>query len=294
MTANRIAIYGKGGIGKSTIATNLSILFAQQGQKVLHVGCDPKRDSSLKLMDGKAAASVLEALAAEGAKVAAEHIVAVGRHGVEVIESGGPEPGVGCAGRGVSLMIERIDELEVIESRGYDVVVYDVLGDVVCGGFAAPLRQGAGRQVYIVTSEEPMSLFAANNIAKAVIRFQRNGVSLGGLIANIRDPGDYRTPMAAFAERLGTTILAYIERDPLVRKAEYRFRTVVEDYPSSPIAGALRDLSAEIERRWTAKPASPPTPLQDSEFVTFIREHFAEPSPDEPGEALDKDASRVL
>jgi nitrogenase iron protein NifH len=283
MTAHRIAIYGKGGIGKSTVATNLSVLFAQAGQKVLHVGCDPKRDSSLKLLDGAAPPSVLEALAAHGDRIKLEDIVAVGRHGVEFVEAGGPEPGVGCAGRGVSVMIERIDQLKLIELRAYDMVVYDVLGDVVCGGFAAPLRRGIGHRVYIVTSEEPMSLYAANNIAKAVIRFSRNGVALAGLIVNLREKGEFRPVLEAFANRLGTRVCGVFERDQLIRKAEYQFRTVVEYAPNAPISVELRHLAASIRASRDEAPLALPTPLDPGEFVSFVREHFDGGDPGENG-----------
>jgi nitrogenase iron protein NifH len=279
MPANRIAIYGKGGIGKSTVATNLSVLFAQAGLKVLHVGCDPKRDSSMKLLDGPAPPTVLEAMAAHGDRVKLTDIVAIGRHGVEFVEAGGPEPGVGCAGRGVAMMIERLDELKLVEKRGYDVVLYDVLGDVVCGGFAAPLRKGIGREVYVVTSEEPMALFAANNIARAVVRYAGNGVVLGGLIVNLRERGPFRDTLEAFARRLGTRVLAFLERDPLVRQAEYQFRTVVEVSPQAPISVELRRLAGWMSRQCTEDAPPLPTPMQQHEFVDFVRQHFAETPP---------------
>ncbi len=282
MRAQRIAIYGKGGIGKSTVATSLSVLFAMAGDKVLHVGCDPKRDSSLRLIDGALRPSVLEALEACGDKISPDQIVSVGRHGVELVEAGGPEPGVGCAGRGVSLMLERLDQLGLVEQRAYDRVVYDVLGDVVCGGFAAPLRRGIGQRVYIVTSEEPMSLYAANNIAKAVVKASRNGVSLGGLIVNLREHGDFRAPLEAFASSLGTRIIGTIQRDPLVRKAEYRFETVVEYAPKAPSSVELRRLADAIRNTPPHATFPLPTPLDQDAFVRFVRVHLGDRDAPEP------------
>jgi nitrogenase iron protein NifH len=276
MSAHQIAIYGKGGIGKSTIATSLSVLFAQSGRKVLHVGCDPKRDSSLKLADGHAPPSVLEALTLHGATITPEQVVATGRHGVDFVEAGGPEAGVGCAGRGVSLMLERLDAMRLVESRAYEVVVYDVLGDVVCGGFAAPLRRGISQQVCIVTSEEPMSLFAANNIAKAVARFAPNGVTLAGLVVNARHPGNFLPALEAFAHCLGTSVLACIPHDRAVRKAEYQFRTVVETAPESLAAVQLAALHRQLIEAWEKPPSPVPTPLEPQQFVSFVREHFKE------------------
>lgn len=282
MRAQRIAIYGKGGIGKSTVATSLSVLFAMAGDKVLHVGCDPKRDSSLRLIDGAPRPSVLEALEACGDQISPDQIVSVGRHGVELVEAGGPEPGVGCAGRGVSLMLERLDQLGLVEQRAYDRVVYDVLGDVVCGGFAAPLRRGIGQRVYIVTSEEPMSLYAANNIAKAVVKASRNGVSLGGLIVNLREQGDFRAPLEAFASSLGTRIIGTIQRDPLVRKAEYRFETVVEYAPKAPSSVELRRLADAIRNTPPHATFPLPTPLDQDAFVRFVRAHLGDRDAAEP------------
>ena len=274
----RIVIYGKGGIGKSTIAANLSVLYALRGLRVLHVGCDPKQDSTLRLLDGESKPSVLDALLERRRSLLLEHLIAKGRHGIECIESGGPEPGVGCGGRGVARMFEVLDELKLFRERTYDVVVYDVLGDVVCGGFAAPLRKGVAERIYVVTSEEIMSLYAANNIARAALRHAQNGVRFGGLVLNLRDNSVDRAPLAAFARRLNTEVLAVIERDPAVRRAEFAFRCVVEAAPDAPASQALRLLAErihDVDGAPGAAPQPPPTPLSPGEFRDFVRENFA-------------------
>jgi nitrogenase iron protein NifH len=188
-----------------------------------------------------------------------------GRFGVDLFEAGGPEPGVGCAGRGISLMLESFKESGLLEKGRYDVAVFDILGDVVCGGFATPLRQGFGQKVFIVVSEELMSLYAANNIAKAVRHYGPNGVVLGGLVANLRDPKADREPLERFAGRIRTSVLAYIPRDEAVRKAEFLRKTVVAHAPRARVTKALAALSKKILALDPAK-LPKPEPLDDREF----------------------------
>lgn len=269
---NRIAIYGKGGVGKSVVATTLSAYYARQGKRVLHVGCDPKHDSAVRLVDGnEPIVTVLEALADNPNITSTESILHPGRYGIQCCEAGGPQPGVGCGGRGVARTLEFLDEMEVIEGGGYDVVIFDVLGDVVCGGFAAPLRQGFAEKVLIVLSEEPMALFAANNISKAIHTYHDNGVVLGGLVANLRTPQADRSLLERFANALGTTILAFIPRDPLIIEAERARKTIVEHAPSSPSATAFAELAERVLTIDKAN-AALPTPLDDAAFFDFIRE----------------------
>ncbi len=270
--SQRIAIYGKGGIGKSVIATALSAHYAAAGGKVLHIGCDPKCDSAPRLLEGEGTMqTVLDVLTSNPNAASAHGVLAEGRHGIVCCESGGPEPGLGCGGRGVAKTLEFLDEMEVISEGGYDHVVFDVLGDVVCGGFAAPLRRGFARQVLIVLSEEPMALFAANNISKAVRTYQRNGVFLGGFIANLKSEGADRQMLEGFAEALNSRIVAFIPRDPEVQRAERRRLTVVESAPDSPAAAALARLAAEITAT-DPDDAPLPTPLSDEAFFSFIKE----------------------
>jgi nitrogenase iron protein NifH len=242
----RLVFFGKGGIGKSTIASNLSALYGLAGKKVLHVGCDPKHDSSISLAPDGYVRTFMERLLQEGQPTERSALAMKGRFGVDLVEAGGPEPGVGCAGRGISLMLETFKEVRLLETSGYDVVVFDILGDVVCGGFATPLRAGFGEKVFIVVSEELMSLYAANNIAKAVRHYGPNGVALGGLVANLRDPKADRGTLERFAALINTKVLAYIPRDPAVREAEFRRKTVVEHAPRSKAVRALAALSAQV------------------------------------------------
>ncbi len=265
---DQIAIYGKGGIGKSAVATNLSAHYALRGERVLHIGCDPKVDSAVRLLDGNRLVTVMDF--AGDMDVPFASIVNRGRLGVDCVEAGGPEPGTGCAGRGVARTIEMIGESGVLERDTYDVAVFDVLGDVVCGGFASPLRLGFARKVVIVISEQPMSLFAANNITRAIHRYASNGVALAGLVANSVTDATDRDQLLRFAQALGTRLLAFVPRDPAVPDAENRHHTVAEIAPDSPAARALAALAQELR---TLDPAKQPLPttLSETAFFDFVR-----------------------
>ncbi len=266
----RLAIYGKGGVGKSVVATGLSALLGQAGKAVLHVGCDPKHDSAVRLLqDGARLRTALEVLGDGSAAVGQEAIVQVGRLGIHCCESGGPSPGLGCGGRGVARMLEFMEEAELLEGNRYDAVVFDVLGDVVCGGFAAPLRLGFADRVVIVTSEEPMALYAANNVARAVTAYHANGVALAGLVANLRAGAALPEKLQEFAALLSTRILATIPRDPMILESERRRRTVVEHSPDSPGSQALRALLQALEAQDRAG-LPLPTPMEDEAFYGFM------------------------
>jgi nitrogenase iron protein NifH len=267
----QIAIYGKGGIGKSVVATNLSAHFGIQGRRVLHVGCDPKCDSALRLMNGSRVATVMDLASADPDAISIAAIINRGRHNVDCVEAGGPEPGTGCAGRGVARTIELLGEHAVLENGAYDVAVFDVLGDVVCGGFAAPLRLGFARKVVIVVSDQPMSLFAANNITRAVRRYGPNGVALTGIVANMRTADSDSDLVRRFAARLGTRILAFLDRNQTVVEAEKKRRTVIEWAPESPLASTLRSLGEEI-LAFDADSAPVPSTMTDDEFFAFLAE----------------------
>jgi nitrogenase iron protein NifH len=268
----RIAVYGKGGVGKSVVATSLSAVYARQGRRVLHVGCDPKADSAVRLLEGGGRLpTVLETLAGEPNLASADRFLHVGRLGITCCEAGGPPPGVGCGGRGVARTLELLDELDVLERGGYDVVIFDVLGDVVCGGFAAPLRQGFAERVLIVVSEEPMALFAANNISRAIDTYHDNGVWLGGFVANLKTADADRDPLERFATRLSSRLLTSVPRDPMVQAAERERRTVIEYAPESPATLALTALAAQL-LTVKAGDVSVPTPLGDDEFFAFIKD----------------------
>lgn len=266
-----IAIYGKGGVGKSMIATNLSAYYATQGKKVLHIGCDPKHDSAVRLMDNNLPLrTVLEVVGDDPALTSADKLINAGRMGIDCCESGGPPPGQGCGGRGVAKTLEFLGELDIFNSGKYDVVMFDVLGDVVCGGFAAPLRMGYARKILIVVSEEPMALFAANNICKAIRTYTSNGIVLGGLIANLRTNDASRDFLDSFAKKLDSRILAFVPRDQLVQAAERQRKTVIEQYPESETGRVFSALGDEILNFQTDS-IRLPNPMSDEVFFDFIR-----------------------
>jgi nitrogenase iron protein NifH len=245
----KIAIYGKGGIGKSTTTQNTVAGLAEMGRKVMVVGCDPKADSTRLLLGGLAQKSVLDTLREEGEDVDLEDIRRTGFSGVVCVESGGPEPGVGCAGRGIITSINLLEQLGAYaDSEALDYAFYDVLGDVVCGGFAMPIREGKAKEIYIVVSGEMMAMYAANNICKGIVKFaEAGGVRLGGLICNSRKVDNEKEMIEALAERLGTQMIHFIPRDNMVQRAEINRKTVIEYDPTLPQADEYRALARKIE-----------------------------------------------
>ena len=240
----RFAIYGKGGIGKSTACSALSCAFAKKGFKVLQVGCDPKADSTLYLNHGKKVKPILTTLREKKKSAELEDLVCEGLHGIMLAESGGPLPGLGCAGRGIAAAFEALQERSAFEIIEPDIVLYDVLGDVVCGGFAMPIREGYADQVYIVTSGENMAIYAAANIAMAIENFKSRGyASLGGLILNRRNVPDEKEKVQALAVDLDTRIVADLPRDNLVAEAEAGNGCVVDLFPEAPYAKGIEALA---------------------------------------------------
>ena len=268
----KLAVYGKGGVGKSVIATSLSACYAQQDKAVLHVGCDPKHDSAVRLMDkGKQIKTVLEVLGEETVTPSVQNIINVGRLGIHCCEAGGPQPGLGCGGRGVARTLEFMEEMELIETGGYDVVVFDVLGDVVCGGFAAPLREGFAERVIIVANEEPMAMYAANNISRAIAVYHKNNVALAGLVANLRGTDTPVGMIEAFADKLSTRVIATIPRDAKILEAERKRSTVVEYAPRVKSSKVFKQLAVDLAELDPRK-LPMPTPLEDEEFYEFIEQ----------------------
>lgn len=268
----KLAIYGKGGIGKSVVATHLSAEFARRGKRVLHVGCDPKADSSCRLTGSTNVRTVLGAMGMNPEEISASQIITPGRNGIQCIEAGGPEPGSGCGGRGVARAVELIGELELMDNGEFDVSVFDVLGDVVCGGFAAPMRQDFSEKVFIVVSEEPMALFAANNISKAIVNYSYNGVVLAGLIANIRDNANAdKGRIERFAERIGSRVVAFLERSQLIESAERELMTVIDTAPGSSVAKTFSDI-VDWTLDFDPTGQDQPKPMTEEQFFQFMRE----------------------
>jgi nitrogenase iron protein NifH len=246
----KIAIYGKGGIGKSTTTQNTVAALAEMGKKVMVVGCDPKADSTRLLLGGLAQKTVLDTLREEGDEVDLDDIRRRGYGETYCTESGGPEPGVGCAGRGIITSINLLEQLGAYDAAmNLDYVFYDVLGDVVCGGFAMPIREGKAQEIYIVTSGEMMAMYAANNICKGIMKFaQGGGVRLGGLICNSRKVDNELEMISELARQLGTHVIHFVPRDNDVQRAEINRKTVIQWNPQCPQADEYRKLAKAIDQ----------------------------------------------
>jgi nitrogenase iron protein NifH len=276
----QIAIYGKGGIGKSTIASNLSAALHEMGLSVMQVGCDPKRDSTRILAGGRFIPAVLEEhreqlrVGKDEYAMKLDNIVFPSPGGIYLVEAGGPEPGVGCAGRGVLTALQILKDLNAFETYRIDVAIYDVLGDVVCGGFAMPIRQGFAQEIYLICSGGFMSIYAANNIARAVQRLARRGdTGLAGIICNSNgDEAFEHAVIPEFAKKLGTSFVQFIPRSPVIQACELEGRAVVEHSPNSEEAGIFRQLAKEIMGN-TSRVI--PTPINDlAELEQLYRQYL--------------------
>lgn len=242
----KIAIYGKGGIGKSTTTSNLSAALAVMGYKVLQIGCDPKADSTINLLGATPAYPVMSALRDDD-DTEVDSLIKEGFHGVMCMETGGPTPGIGCAGRGIITTFNLMEETDVFNRLKPDVVLYDVLGDVVCGGFAAPIREGYAEDIYIVTSGEKMSLFAAANIMKAVDNFKDRGyATVKGIILNCRNVANEYERVTAFAKEHDTDIVGVIPRSQDIIDCEDRGMTVIEGKPDLEISSEYMKIAKKI------------------------------------------------
>ncbi len=241
-----IAIYGKGGIGKSTTTSNISAALAEAGYRVIQVGCDPKSDSTNTLRGNHYLPTVLDSMRG-ASRVHLEDISAAGFGGVLCIESGGPVPGVGCAGRGINAAVTLLQELHLFEEFKPDFVLYDVLGDVVCGGFAVPIRDGITDRAYVVSSSDFMAIYAANNLFKAINKYApTGGAKLRGIIANGLSAGYSNSIVNDFAEKTGTTVAGYIPRSLVVSQSELYGKTVIEANPKSEHADLYRKLAEYV------------------------------------------------
>lgn len=251
----KMAIYGKGGIGKSTTVSNLSVAFARRGMRVMQIGCDPKADSTVSLRGGGEIYTVLELIRKKGGGVTLDDMVTEGCAGVLCVEAGGPTPGLGCAGRGIIAAMEKLTEKDAFNIYKPDVIIYDVLGDVVCGGFAMPIREGYAEKVFIVTSGENMAIHAAANIATAVETFRSRGyATLGGLILNRRNVPREQEKVSELALDVNTKIVGSLDFSQTVQEAEGLGKTVLEAFPDSEAAAQYRRLADSVLAACGEKP----------------------------------------
>ena len=243
----KIAVYGKGGIGKSTTISNLSAALSDMGYKVMQIGCDPKADSTANLHGKGRVTTVLDLVRTKKNDFSLEDMVTEGYGGVICVEAGGPTPGLGCAGRGIIAALEKLAEKGAYEVYQPDIVFYDVLGDVVCGGFSMPMRGGYADKVFIVTSGENMAIYAAANIAMAIDGFKGRGYAeLGGLILNRRNVKNEDAKVAELAEDIHTEVVASLSRSDTVQEAEELNKTVIEAFPDSEMAAEYRALAKRL------------------------------------------------
>lgn len=243
----KLAVYGKGGIGKSTTVSNLSAALSDMGYTVMQIGCDPKADSTVSLHSQTYVNTVLDLVRSRKNDFTLEDMVIRGYNGVLCVEAGGPTPGLGCAGRGIIAALEKLAEKGAYEIYKPDVVIYDVLGDVVCGGFSMPMRSGYADKVFIITSGENMAIHAAANIAMAVEGFKGRGYAqLGGIILNRRNVKNEEAKVAELADDIHSSIIATLSRSDTVQEAEDLGKTVVEAFPDSSMAAEYRALAGTI------------------------------------------------
>lgn len=241
----QIAIYGKGGIGKSTTTSNLSAALSDLGYSVMQIGCDPKNDSTTTLRGGKTIPTVLDTIRERSGNF--DNIVHDGYNGIYCVEAGGPEPGVGCAGRGIIAAIELLDNNGIIDDYDPDIIIYDVLGDVVCGGFAMPIRKGVAEQVYTVTSSDYMAIYAVNNLFKGIRKYSdKGGALLGGIIGNSIKNTTQEEMIQDFATQTQSKVINYVPRSPTVTRCELDGMTTIEGAPDSEQAEVYRNLARSV------------------------------------------------
>lgn len=261
--AKQIAIYGKGGIGKSTTTSNISAALVEAGYRVMQFGCDPKADSTNTLRGGDYIPSVLDLLR-KNARVDAHEAVFEGFGGVYCVEAGGPAPGVGCAGRGIITAVELLQQQNIFEELDLDYVIFDVLGDVVCGGFAVPIRTGIAEHVFTISSSDFMAIYAANNLFKGIQKYSNaGGALLGGVIANSINTDFHRDIIDDFVERTQTQVVQYVPRSLTVTQAELQGKTTIEAAPDSEQADIYRELARSIAAHTDSKV---PTPLSTEDL----------------------------
>lgn len=284
----QIAIYGKGGIGKSTTTSNLSAALSDMGYKVMQFGCDPKADSTNTLRDGTYIPTVLDLLR-EKKKVDANEAIFSGYNDIKCVEAGGPAPGVGCAGRGIITAVQLLKQQNVFEELDLDYVIYDVLGDVVCGGFAVPIREGIAQHVFTVTSADFMAIYAANNLFKGIQKYSNSGGALlGGVIANSMSHPFQKEIVDDFVDRTHTQVMQYVPRSITVTQSELSGRTTIEANPDSEQAKVYRELARRIDEHTESTVPQPLEPTQLKEWASTWADQLVAI---EAGEVRDKAAS---
>jgi nitrogenase iron protein NifH len=263
----QIAIYGKGGIGKSTTTSNLSAALSDEGYKVMQFGCDPKADSTNTLRDGTYIPTVLDLLR-EKQKVDAHEAIFTGYNGIYCVEAGGPAPGVGCAGRGIITAVQLLKQQRIFEELELDYVIYDVLGDVVCGGFAVPIREGIAQHVFTVTSADFMAIYAANNLFKGIQKYSNaGGALLGGVIANSMIHPYQKEIVDDFVARTHTQVMQYVPRSITVTQSELNGKTTIEGAPDSDQAKVYRELARRVDAHTESKTPEPLSPNELKEWA---------------------------
>jgi len=274
----RLVVFGKGGIGKSTVCANLAILLHQRGERVLQIGCDPKHDSHMRHAITNPITTVMDAFLAGAGRIGPKDVrdlVVIGGTGVHILETGGPEPGRGCAGRAVDIVLDVLKEPPALIDD-YDVVVFDVLGDVVCGGFSAPIRDEAPADILLVVSDEYMSIYAANNIARGIRNLSRHGgARLIGVVANkLHQPEDVGM-IERFAEALGTRLLGVLPFSPAIVRSEIDGESIISTAPDSAVSQAYRAI-LDVIVAVGEEDRVIPKPLDDEDIRALYRDHIAQ------------------
>jgi nitrogenase iron protein NifH len=280
----QLAIYGKGGIGKSTTTSNLSAALSDMGYKVMQFGCDPKADSTNTLRDGSYIPSVLELLR-DRPSVDAHDAIFRGYNGIYCVEAGGPAPGVGCAGRGITTAVQLLKQQRIFEELELDFVIYDVLGDVVCGGFAVPIREGIAQDVFTVSSSDFMAIYAANNLFRGIQKYSNSGGALlGGVIANSINNGFQSRVVDDFVARTKTKVIQYVPRSLTVTQSELKGKTAIEAAPDSEQAKVYRELARRVVE---GGESHVPSPLEPAELRAWAAEWADQLVAQESGEVRD-------
>jgi len=265
----RIAIYWKGWIWKSTMSCNISASFSKIWKKTLQVWCDPKADSTKKLTNGRRIISIMDMLSKNDDFVWIDELVVKWFNWIDCIEAGWPIPWTWCAWRWISKMFEIFDDVDLLE-EDYDVLLFDVLWDVVCWGFASPMRMWYWEKIFIVISEEIMSMYACNNICKAIKQYSRNGIYVWWVIVNARSNTLDKEIIEEFVKKIWLEIIAFIPRSDVIACAEYKAKTVLEFDPEAKVIENFDKLVSDIISI-KKENQKDPKPMSEEEFDEFFK-----------------------